>query len=339
MLNNRNSFTAKRVIMETKPAIAGRWRIGSDELQCRRQENCLYQSLPENLGVGRSAIFQLDRDLSYIQTRYTPSKDLAVLSRIDYQEPRLVVTLGLKGQSRFTGNNGDELVFSEGYTSITTIQSSIGERQYKADKPTMQLRFALSKSWLDRYFGEQRTAQLLNKNGIQLLSHRPISPQAIHAAQQLLNCNESKETSRIFMHGQVMSLLAFELSHLCNDNRLNSTGFNQTDAAIANSARNILFKEFKHPPSVEKLSKRVGTNQFKLKKLFHHFFDNTPYGLLLEIRMNKAYQLLESKQCQVGIAAYSVGYSHASNFSAAFTKYFGISPKAISKNTKITHGK
>jgi len=289
--------------------------------------------------VGHSAIFQIDQDLSYIETRYTPTKDLAVLNRLEYQEPRLVVTLGLKGQSRFAGNSGDELVFNEGYTSITTIRSSIGERQYQAHKPTMQLRFCMNKNWLDRYFGENKSAQLFSNNGMQLLSYRPISPQALFAAQQLLNGNESRTTNRIFMHGQIMSLLAFELGHLGKDNRQNSAGFNQKDAAIAKSARDILFNEFKNPPSVEELSKRVGTNQFKLKKLFHHFFNNTPYGLLLEIRMNNAYQLLESKQCQVAIAADLVGYSHASNFSAAFIKYFGISPKAISKNTKITHNK
>ena len=105
-----------------------------------------------------------------------------------------MVTLGLKGQSRFAGNSGDELVFNEGYTSITTIRSSIGERQYQAHKPTMQLRFALNKNWLDRYFGENKAAQLFNKNGIQLLSYQPISPQAMYAAQQLLNCNVSRET-------------------------------------------------------------------------------------------------------------------------------------------------
>ncbi|WP_258076032.1 helix-turn-helix transcriptional regulator [Methylobacter tundripaludum] len=318
-------------MMETKQATAKRWRISSDELQFHQQKNCLHQSLPEDLGVGRSAIFQFDQDLSYIETRYTPSKDLAVLSRIDYQEPRLVVTLGLKGQSRFAEKNGDELVFNEGYTSITTTRSSMGERQYQAHKPTMQLRFALNKNWLNRYFGEHKTNPLFNKNGIQLLSYRPISPQAICAAQQLLNCNESRETNRIFMHGQVMSLLAFELSHLCEDKCRNSAEFNQKDAAIAKSARDILVREFKNPPSVEELSKRAGTNQFKLKKLFHHFFNNTPYGLLLEIRMNNAYQLLESGQCQVGVAADRVGYSHASNFSTAFIKHFGISPKAISK--------
>jgi AraC-like DNA-binding protein len=319
--------------METKRATTGRWSISSDELQLQRQKDCLHQPLPEDLGVGHSAIFQLDQGLSYIETSCTPSKDLTILSRIDEQEPRLMVTLGLKGQSRFVNNRGDELIFSEGYTSITAFQSSIGERQYQAHQSTMQLRFALSKNWLERYFGEDKSAQLFSKNGMQLLNYQPISPQAMHAAHQLLGCNQSTETNRIFMHGQAMSLLAFELIPLSEDKRRNLTRLNQKDAAIAKSARDILLSEFRNPPSVEELSKRVGTNQFKLKQLFHHFYSNTPYGLLLEIRMNNAYRLLESTRCQVSVAADRVGYSHASNFSAAFIKHFGVSPKAISKNT------
>ncbi|HEY8033990.1 MAG TPA: AraC family transcriptional regulator [Methylobacter sp.] len=317
--------------MQIRPVTTRRWSISSDDLQVHQQKDCLYQSLPESLGVGRSSIVQLDQDLSYIKTHYTPSKDLAVLSRIDYQEPRLMVTLGLKGQSCFADNSGDELVFREGYTSITTIQSSIGERQYQAHKSTVQLRFALNKNWLDRYFGENKAAQLLSKNGTQLLNYQPISPQAMFAAQQLLNCNTSAETSRIFMHGQAMSLLAFELIPLSENKRRNLTRLDQKDAAVAKSARDILLREFRKPPSIEDLSKRVGTNQCKLKQLFHHFFTNTPYGLLLEIRMNNAYQLLESTRCQVSVAADLVGYSHASNFSTAFIRHFGFSPKVLLK--------
>ena len=317
--------------MEAKQTTARRWRISSDELQLHRQKECLQQSLPEDLGVGQSRIFQLDQDLSYIETRYTPSKDLAVLSRIDHQEPRLMITLSLKGHSRFAANSGNEIVFNEGNTSITTLRSSIGERQYQAQKPLVQLRFALTKNWLDRYFGDHKAAQLFNKTGTQLLNYQPISPQALYAAQQLLNCDTSKETNRIFMHGYAMSLLGFELSHLSEHKRSNLSGFNQRDAAIAKAARDILFQEFKNPPSVAELSNRVGTNQFKLKKLFHHFFNNTPYGLLLDIRMNNAYQLLESRQCQVNVAADLVGYNYAGNFSAAFIKYFGVSPKTIGK--------
>jgi AraC family transcriptional activator of pyochelin receptor len=307
--------------------------ISSNELQMGRQQDCLVQSLPDHLGLGQSAIFQLDQDLSYIETRYTTSKDVSVSSRIDYQEPLLMVTLGLQGQSRFSGKHGDELVFREGYTSITAIQSSIGERQYQAHKPTVQLRFALNKRWLDRYFGETRAAQLLGKNGTRLLSCQPISPQAMHAAQQLLSHNPFRETSRIFMHGQALSLLAFELMPLSEDKRRNLSRLDQKDREIAKAARDILEREFRNPPSVEQLARRAGTNQFKLKQLFHHFFTNTPYGLLLEIRMRNAYQLLQSTRCQVSVVADLVGYNHVSNFSTAFIKYYGFSPKILRKTS------
>ena len=313
--------------MITQQTTAKHWSISSDDLHSYQQQNCLHQSLPKELGMGHSTLFQLDQDLSYIETRYSPSRDLAVLSRMECQEPRLIVTLGIQGQSRFTGNNGTELCFNEGYTTITAVHSSIGERQYEAQKPTLQLRFALSKNWLSNYFGEIKTAQLFNKNHTQL---HPTSSQAICTAHQLVNCKQ--KTNRLFMHGQALSLLAFELSlFFVEDTRQNTEEFNQKDAASAKSARDILFNEFKNPPSVAELSKRVGINQCKLKKLFHHFFENTPYGLLLEIRMNNAYQLLEATSCQVSVAADQVGYSHASNFSTAFIKHFGISPKEVAK--------
>jgi len=311
----------------------GSYSIDSSDLpsQFQQQQNCLHQSLPDELGVGQSAIFQLDQDLSYIDTRYKPIKDLAILSRIDNQDPRVIVTLGLKGHSRYASNNGDEFFFNEGYTTITTFNSSIGERQYQANQPVTQLRFAIGKHWIDRYFGENKSAQLFNKTEVQLISHKPISAQSIISARHLMECNVAQELKPLFMHSQAMTILTAELTHLFEENCQYSGQFNQKDKAIAESARDILFTEFKNPPSIAELSKRVGTNPFKLKKMFHHFFNNTPYGLLLEFRMHRAYQLLESTRSQVSVVADVVGYNHASNFTSAFTKHFGISPKAIAK--------
>ena len=312
---------------------AGRWRISNDELpvQFRQQQDCRRQSLPESLGGGYTDIFQLDHDLSYMETDYATTKDLAVLSKVSREESWLTVTLGLKGYSMFSDSRGDEVVFKEGYTTITAFNSSQGERQYQANKAIKQLRFSMSKSCLERYFGANSLPSLFNNSGIHLVSCRPISPQGLGAAQQLLTNTMPQEVRRLFMQGQAMSLLAVELSHLWSRQPETPVRFTEKDRGLAMAAQDILVCEFKNPPSVETLSKRVGTNQFKLKQLFHHFFNNTVYGLLLDIRMNNAYRLLESSHCHVSVAADFVGYSHASNFSTAFIKYFGISPKAIFK--------
>jgi len=312
---------------------SSRWRVKNDDLPVHfhAHNHCLHQALPEELGAGYSDVFQLDTDLSVIETRYTPSKDLGVLSHIDSQEPRMVVTLGLQGQSCFTAYNGEELVFNQGYTSIATFNTSVGERQYQAHQPVTQLRLSLSKKWLERYFGEAQSAKLFNTEAMQLLRCQPISAQGMIAAQQLLTANVAPEMRRVFMHAQAMSLLASELSCLYQDQPQGQKKFTERDKNIARVARDILQQEFQQPPSVAELARRAGTNQCKLKRLFQHYFNNTPYGVLLDIRMNKAYQLLSTTHCQVSVAADIVGYSHANNFSAAFMKYFGTAPKVIAK--------
>jgi AraC-like DNA-binding protein len=150
-------------------------------------------------------------------------------------------------------------------------------------------------------------------------------------AQQLRSASVCNEIKKLWFHGHATILLASELSHLFVDECGQTERFSQKDIAIASMARDILYQEFNNPSSVQQLSRRAGTNQFKLKKLFHYFFNNTPYGVFLESRMNKAYQLLESTHCHVNTAADFVGYQHASNFSTSFIRYFGVSPKCIFK--------
>ena len=302
------------------------WRLKNDDLLLipQNQKNCLRQVLPEELGGGYSDIFQLDAGLSYIETHYTPNKDLSILSS---SEPRMVVALSLKGQSYFANRYGDDLLFKQGYTSIAIVNNSVGERQYQAHKDISQLRLSLNKQWLDCYLGEDQSCRLFKRSSSQLLAHHPISVQGKIAAQHLLNKQVAPELQRIFMYAQALSFLTEELSGLYQA----VTKFSPRDKAIALMAQDILQQEFQTPPSVAELAKRVGTNQCKLKKLFQHFFNTTPYAMLLDIRMNKAYQLLRANRCQISVAADLVGYSHANNFSVAFTKYFGFAPKVVAK--------
>lgn len=327
------------LIMKRIEQNSRRWRINTNDLSIQKQDDYQQQFLPDNAGTGYTNFYNLNQDLNFIETKYTPTKDISLLSQIDNDESKLVVTLGIKGHSRYVDKQGNEVNFNEGFTTITSFSSSTGERQYEANKEVLQMRFVLSKSFFTLYFGEKCSSQLFKKNDIHNLSFHPITPQGLIAAHQILVNNIANKPKHLFMHGQALTLLASELSPLFNEYKDDVKKFNQNDKEIAKTAKDILFTEFKTPPSVADLSKRVGTNQLKLKKLFHHFFNSTPYGLLLEIRMNKAYQLLESSHCHVNVAADFVGYTHASNFSAAFVKFFGISPKYVSRKKiqRIAH--
>ena len=93
-------------------------------------------------------------------------------------------------------------------------------------------------------------------------------------------------------------------------------------------AHDIMKENLHQPLTIGYLATTVGMSASKLKEGFRQLYNNTPMGVLLEMRMRKAYTFLESGK-QVSQVAWSVGYKYPNNFSVAFTKYFGRSPKSI----------
>jgi len=307
------------------------YQISQSELHTYHQAdtNCVQQFLPEALGGGYSSSFQLDDGLTYIDSLYTPNKDLSINCHVSNPEPKLVMTLGLKGGSRFSEKNGEDIIFKQGYTTITSVCSSTGERAYQTGQSVHQLRLTLNKPWLNRYIGEEQVSALFKPHNLHLLSCRPMAHQSLLAIEQLTSCNEYSPIRALVMHTQAMSILTAELLPLFQTSK--QLNYRQSDQDLVYLARDILYKNFQNPPTVEELAKQVGTNSFKLKKLFHQLLQTTPYALLLSIRMEKSYVMLESSGKQVAVVADAVGYAHASNFSTAFIKYFGISPKQLIK--------
>lgn len=309
--------------------LATAWRINNDELSWQAISDGSRQNLPEVIGNCSTRLFSLDQDFNFIETHYTPNRNLAILSRIPQQEPRIVLTLSLTGQSCFRGQHGYEIKFKAGYSTITTFNFSEGSRLYQANHSISQLRFSMTQRWLENYFGEGTFANYFKENSLQVLSHQPSTPSALLAGHNLVCNTLASQAQPLFRKGQAMSIVASELGQLLSNNQ-RIEQFSPRDKQIAEWARDILVSEFKHPPSVTELSKRVGTNPFKLKQLFHSYFNTTPYGFVLDIKMQKANQLLSTSRLPINRVAEAIGYQHASNFSTAFLKYFGCPPKQIS---------
>ncbi|MCK9607926.1 MAG: AraC family transcriptional regulator [Methylomonas sp.] len=311
------------------------WRIdpADAQWQAASEPNGLIQALPDSIGFCQSKMFKLDADLNYIETRYNPKRHIAICSRMPPQAPRMVLTLGLSGGSRFENRQGNLINFKSGYSTITTFNASEGSRQYQGDQVVTQLRFSMTQAWLEQYFGEGAFTACFKQNALQLVSQRPSAAATLLAARGLLQNSLPANAQPLFRQGQTMAIVANELGCLLSATEVQSTRLSAQEKRFAELARDILCTEYKNPPSVAELSKRVGTNPFKLKQLFHRHFNSTPYGLLLEIRMENAYRLLTSQHYPVGMAAEAVGYQYPGNFSAAFTKYFGFPPKQLSRRS------
>ena len=248
-----------------------------------------------------------------------------------------MVTLGLQGESQFISKRGESVPFTAGYSTITTFSSSLGERRYSADTHVRQLRFSVSQRWLEHYLGENPLGGLFDKAAVHIASHRPISAQAALITRQLLQTDVTDGLGKLDLHSKVLAILAAELADLCQG-AADAMPYSPKDVAMANAARNILLQEYQKPPSGKELARRVGTNQLKIKQLFHHCFNTTPYQMVLDVRMQTAYQMLQSGTFQVSAVALQVGYKHHANFSAAFSDYFGFPPGGVGRGFKIAIG-
>lgn len=284
--------------------------------------------LPAEKPLQGSQCCVLDDGLSIVLTRYRAKQALIEESRTPHTGAGVIVTFGLQGRSDYRERWGPRIDFGHGHTTVTTFDHSQGERHIPEGETVLQLRLVASTGWLARYLGERYQAALPASGGIRPLAFQPTSS-ASRAHLQALQAYFQTGGSRIQQHIHALSLLGEQLESLLPELRP-TQHIASADAERIVQAHEIILSELDRPLTLAYLGARVGLGEQKLKQGFRRMFGTTPQHFLHQQRMRHAHALLESGQ-QVAQAAYATGYRHPSNFSSAFTRFFGYAPKAIKR--------
>lgn len=88
----------------------------------------------------------------------------------------------------------------------------------------------------------------------------------------------------------------------------------------------LLKQNLAEPPLLEELGKKIGCSHFYLSRIFSTQTGQTITQYLRQLRMEKAAELLKSREYNVTEVALEVGYNSLSHFSAAFQETFGCCP-------------
>ena len=103
-----------------------------------------------------------------------------------------------------------------------------------------------------------------------------------------------------------------------------------SDAEIIQRLYNYIVQNLEEPlPSVKELAKMLGTNEFKLKDGFRHFFNTSIYQLYHEERLKKAHMLVQQTSLALKEIAFMSGFNDYTNFAKAFKKRFGYAPSQV----------
>jgi len=162
----------------------------------------------------------------------------------------------------------------------------------------------------------------------QLSPHNlPLTPAMMQTVNAMLHGDRQGIHKRLFLEAKTIELLLMQLeqmqAHLCGPS---CPGVRPDLAERMHHAKDIALQNLRRPLSLPDLARKVGTNEFALKKGFREIFGTTVFGLLAEVRMERARDLLLSGRMNVSEISDRLGYSNVANFSTAFKKRFGMPP-------------
>lgn len=149
------------------------------------------------------------------------------------------------------------------------------------------------------------------------------------AVHQILNCPYALPLKRVYLEGKALELISHTMIDLIPSSS-DEAGYGELqpeDLERIHQAEKVLTQNLDEPPTLSELARCVGLNKNKLNRGFHQIFGTSAYNHLRVLRLEKARDLLETRQKSVTETAFDVGYNHQQNFSRAFKNYFGTTPK------------
>jgi DNA-binding response OmpR family regulator len=106
-----------------------------------------------------------------------------------------------------------------------------------------------------------------------------------------------------------------------------SASAKRLDQRLFTEAVAVLSKRLIEPPSALELAHQIGTNQQRLTRIFREQVGMSAYEYLQEMRLERGRSLLRETDLQVQLISARVGYRNAGDFTRAFRRYFGVTPR------------
>lgn len=162
----------------------------------------------------------------------------------------------------------------------------------------------------------------------------PICPEIANLLLEI-KASELDEISReYFIKGKIyllLSLLFQKAQHMAAPNKKQSVTLRQDEQDKLDHIAQLMEQNLDKFYSTEFLAKEFGVNEFKLKKGFKQRYEMGLFEFAINLKMQRAKELITNRSHTFKEIAYLLGYSAPSSFSVAFKRATGLSPIQYSK--------
>jgi AraC-like DNA-binding protein len=132
--------------------------------------------------------------------------------------------------------------------------------------------------------------------------------------------------SLVNTEAMTMQLLCATVAHLSALAEREGGACSARERQAVSAARQLLEEQRSPAPTLRDLTRATGLPERTLTQVFKAISGETLFDYSLRCRMRHALILLRDQHYSVEQVSQAVGYSHATSFTAAFRRHFGMRP-------------
>ncbi len=222
-------------------------------------------------------------------------------------------------------------------TAIMNTRPEWFQRTSKRRQHLRHIVVSASPEWLDLDgMGNVRSAahgkRLLNDH---LGDHQwVLTPRTLELLKQILQPSHlAPPLHSLFLEGRAVEIVAESLAAALEaEPQLNkSLLLTRSDRIKLQRAVDLIRDNLGETLSVDQIARGAGVSASGLQRLFRASEGQSVFEYVRQQRLDRAHLLLEKNEVTIQEASEVAGYSNAANFSTAFRRRFGMSPKEVAR--------
>lgn len=145
---------------------------------------------------------------------------------------------------------------------------------------------------------------------------------------RFLQCLSSEQDARILGASLKREVLYRAMSGEQSE-LLYKIALNSGPLALVSNIISTIQNNYNQDLDINKLAEDAHLSVSSFYRIFRQITSDTPIQYIKKIRLNKAKDLIVTKNVKAYVAAFEVGYESVSQFSREFKRYFGVTPAAF----------
>jgi AraC-like DNA-binding protein len=273
----------------------------------------------------------------------TNTREMHDLRTEAMQKPGLTVSLFLKGQVKvWLGGRAMEMGAGPAAPGPADVEAVVIARAQPDSFVRQSLKGAhirkvnvtVTPEWLEHgaadNLHEYSTVMRFSRNHLATLRWKA-SPRLVALAEQLLRPpHHGAPLQNLYYESRSIDLVAEAIEAITDaPSRGHAVGLHAVHYRRVRRACAFIDAHLGQDLTLQSIADAAGMNPGSLQRLFRAIEGATIFEYVRGRKLDRAREALERDNISVGEAAYLVGYKTLGNFSTAFRRRFGISPKQI----------